>query len=130
MASDDERGDRSSPSSSPASSRPSPRCWGRRAVGALALGVVIAALPTSAVAAAPSATTSPRRVLVMSLPTLTWNDLAPAVTPNLSRSLDRAAIADLATRADREPADLGAAYVTIGAGARAAGDQTTDGEGL
>lgn len=89
----------------------------------------MAVLPTAA-SAAPRATSRPRRVLVMSLPTLTWSDLDPAVTPNLSRFLDRAAIADLATRADREPADLGAAYVTIGAGARAAGDTTTDGEGL
>lgn len=70
------------------------------------------------------------RVLIVSVPTLTWEDLDPAVAPNLARFLDHAAIADLATRGDRQPAALGSAYVTIGAGARAAGDEATDGEGL
>ena len=69
-------------------------------------------------------------MLIVSVPTLTWKDLDPTVAPNLARFLDQAAIADLATRADRQPAALGAAYVTIGAGARAAGDDATDGEGL
>jgi hypothetical protein len=69
-------------------------------------------------------------MLIVSIPTVTWSDLDPAVAPNLTRFLRRAAIADLATRADRQPASLGAAYVTIGAGARSAGDEATDGEGL
>jgi hypothetical protein len=85
---------------------------------------------TSAAAATPSAAPRPHRVLVVSVPTLIWSDLDPVVVPNLARFLDRAAIADLATRADRQPAALGAAYVTIGSGARAAGDGATDGEGL
>jgi hypothetical protein len=110
------------------------RRHGRRsAVGillVLVVAVVLGVLPTSAFAAVPSAASRPQRVFLMSVPTLTWSDLDPAVAPNLSRFLDHAAIADLATRGDRQPAALGAAYVTIGAGARAAGDQTTDGEGL
>src|SRR4051812_35486984 len=65
------------------------------------------------------------RILIVSVPTLSWTDLDGGDAPNLSRFLDSAAIADLATRADRQPAKLGAAYVTIGAGTRAAGDETT-----
>ncbi len=83
-----------------------------------------------AAALAPARPAHPHRVLIVSVPTLTWTDLDGGDAPNLSRFLDSAAIADLATRADRQPAKLGAAYVTIGAGTRAAGDETTDGEGL
>ncbi|HEU5306956.1 MAG TPA: hypothetical protein VFW97_06495, partial [Acidimicrobiia bacterium] len=64
---------------------------------------------TAAAAATPSAAPRPQRVLVVSVPTLIWSDLDPVVVPNLARFLDRAAIADLATRADRQPAALGAA---------------------
>ncbi len=94
--------------------------------------IVIAAwlVPASAAEAAPAAPARSSRVLIVSFPTLTWDDLDPTVTPTLSRFLDQAAVADLATRADRQPANLGAAYVTIGAGARSAGDEATDGEGL
>ncbi len=100
----------------------------------LTLVAVVATLGTapSAIAAMRSAT-SPRRsrrVLIVSMPTLTWSDISRNDTPNLLRFLDTAAIADLATRADRQPAKLGAAYITIGAGTRAAGDDSTDGEGL
>jgi hypothetical protein len=92
--------------------------------------LVCVALVSPAVAEARAATVRPQRMLVFSVPTLLWTDLDPAVAPNLTRFLDHAAIADVATRADRQPANLGAAYVTIGAGARAAGDEMTDGEGL
>ncbi len=87
-------------------------------------------VPAGSAGAAPTAAPRPSRVLIVSFPTLTWDDVDPSVTPNLSRFLDQAAVADLATRADRQPANLGAAYVTIGAGARSAGDEATDGEGL
>jgi hypothetical protein len=103
----------------------------RFAWGVLALTMMVASVaPLVWSTAAGASSPTPRRVLIVSVPTLTWTDLDPAVAPNLIRFLDHAAIADLATRADRQPAALGAAYVTIGAGARSAGDQTTDGEGL
>ena len=110
----------------------------RRARGARLAALVLVAmivgaagfLPVSAAAGAQTGVVRPTRVLIVSVPTLTWDDLDPTVMPNLTRFLDRAAIADLATRADRQPANLGAGYVTIGAGARAAGDAVTDGEGL
>ena len=97
---------------------------GSTAMLVLAASIVLA--PSAAAAASPR----PHRILIVSVPTLTWSDLDGGDAPNLSRFLDSAAIADLATRADRQPAKLGAAYVTIGAGTRAAGDETTDGEGL
>ena len=97
---------------------------GSTAMLVLAASIVLA--PSAAAAASPR----PHRILIVSVPTLTWSDLDGGDAPNLSRFLDSAAIADLATRADRQPAKLGAAYVTIGAGTRAAGDDTTDGEGL
>jgi drug/metabolite transporter (DMT)-like permease len=100
------------------------------AVVTLVVAGVCLAMVTPALAETPAAALHPQRVLIFSVPTLTWSDLDPAVAPNLTRFLDRAAIADVATRADRQPAALGAAYVTIGAGARSAGDLTTDGEGL
>ena len=99
------------------------------AFAALVAPVAVGFASTSATAA-PSASLRPHRVLIVSVPTLTWADLDGGDAPNLSHFLDSAAIADLATRADRQPAKLGAAYVTIGAGTRAAGDDTTDGEGL
>jgi hypothetical protein len=101
--------------------------WVALGVAAL-IATMASATPASAVT--PSDGRRTQRVLIVSVPTLTWNDLDPAVAPNLTRFLDQAAIADLATRADRQPATLGAAYVTVGAGARAAGDEATDGEGL
>jgi hypothetical protein len=100
--------------------------WSSVASTAVAACVAVLVCSPAATAAAPQ----PHRVLIVSVPTLTWNDLDPTVAPNLTKFLDHAAIADLATRADRQPATLGAAYVTIGAGARSAGDATTDGEGF
>src|SRR5690348_3173169 len=98
-------------------------------VGATAM-LVLAASIVLAPSAAAAASPHPHRILIVSVPTLTWSDLDGGDAPNLTRFLDSAAIADLATRADRQPAKLGAAYVTIGAGTRAAGDDSSDGEGL
>jgi len=106
--------------------------WLGRSVTVLVLLAAVFAAGASSPAVASTATVSPRphRVLIVSVPTLTWADLDRGDAPTLSKFLDSAAIADLATRADRQPAKLGAAYVTIGAGTRAAGDDATDGEGL
>lgn len=94
------------------------------------VGIVCVAFSAPAGAGTPTDASRAHRMLVVSVPTLTWSDLSPSEAPNITRFLDEAAIADVATRADRQPANLGAAYVTIGAGARSAGDEATDGEGL
>lgn len=98
--------------------------------GLVTFVAAVALVAPAATALAPRASPRPHRILIVSVPTLTWTDLDSGDAPNLSRFLNSAAIADLATRADRQPAKLGAAYVTIGAGTRAAGDESTDGEGL
>src|SRR5258708_4777921 len=101
---------------------------GRRQGPSALLGSIIALVILGAgitLGTSPAAALTPRapgrahRILIVSVPTLSWTDLDGGDAPNLSRFLDSAAIADLATRADRQPAKLGAAYVTIGAGTRA-----------
>lgn len=102
-----------------------------RRAGQLCLLVVVAMLAVVPAAhAAPSSPSEahPRRLLILSLPTLTWDDLDTFAAPTISGLLDHAAIADLSTRGDRQNAHLGAAYVTIGAGTRAAGDTQTEGD--
>jgi hypothetical protein len=97
-------------------------------LGLLVVVAVLAFVPAAHAAPTASSPAHPRRLLILSLPTLTWNDLDTFAAPTISRLLDRAAIADLSTRADRPNARLGAAYVTIGAGTRAAGDTEADGD--
>jgi hypothetical protein len=104
------------------------RRWRRRAVRlSLIIPVVVLGLGTEAHASA-SPSRRPRRLLILSVPTLTWADLDDFPAPTLTGLLDHAAIADLTTRGDRQAAHIGAAYVTIGAGTRAAGDGLTDGD--
>jgi hypothetical protein len=62
-----------------------------------------------------------RRLLVVSLPAVTWAQLPIAAMPNLRGLLEQSIVADLSVRAvDRHPS-LGDAYVTISAGTRAKG---------
>lgn len=86
----------------------------------------------SIAAAAGGSASSPRigKVLVLSLPGVTWADLEGADLPALNRLVDGAAVADLVTRSDRQPSALGAAYVTIGAGTRSGSAGDTDGDAL
>jgi len=59
------------------------------------------------------------RVLVVSLPHLTWEDLRNADTPNLDGLIDDSAIANLSTRVTGGRAEQGEGYATMGAGGRA-----------
>lgn len=67
---------------------------------------------------------------MLSLPATTWADLGAVPTPNLSRLLDGAAVADLATRATGGPPRLGDGYATLSAGTPSATDGMTDGDAL
>jgi hypothetical protein len=79
-----------------------------------------AALPsTNAGASAASPRHRVDRVLILSLPAVSWAELGAARAPNLDRLLDASAIADLSTRAVHKRTDLADGYMTIGAGARA-----------
>jgi hypothetical protein len=66
------------------------------------------------------------RVLVLSLPTLSWEDIDFDVMPNLRRLYEQSLVADLSVRGVRRHPSLGDGYVTIGAGARAV-SRTEDG---
>jgi hypothetical protein len=69
----------------------------------------------------PAAASTSRRVLVLSVPTLTWTDVTPQAMPNLYGLLRKGAVADLSTRGSRVAMHAGDSYATIGAGTRAVG---------
>jgi hypothetical protein len=73
-----------------------------------------------------------RRVLVFSLPHVSWEDLEKFsdAVPNLNRFLERAAVAGLTSRADQRSTKLADGYLTLGAGTRTVGDPATDGDAL
>jgi len=60
-----------------------------------------------------------QRVLVYTMPGVTWDEVQGADLPNLQGLLARSAVGDVSTRIGREPASTTAAYLTIGAGTRA-----------
>lgn len=60
-----------------------------------------------------------RRVLVVTVPRLTWARLDATATPQLTRFLSRAAVASLSTRTVGPRTDSAGAYLTLGAGNRA-----------
>lgn len=101
----------------------------KRAVAILiALVALLGASPTGAspTAQEPAA----RRVLVLSLPGLTWDDVRDAELPNLERLFADSAVAALAPRSVRAESRAGDAYLTISAGTRALGAPALDGQQL
>lgn len=87
-------------------------------VVALALTAVV--LATSAV---PAAADQPagHRVLVLSLPTLMWDDLYRGDTPAIDGLLDGSAVAGMSVRDVLPETDAGDGYATLSAGTRARG---------
>jgi len=118
----------------------------RRVIGWAAVALVAGALVVGAAAPAFAAgasstptttvpvpkTTHPgvRRVLVISLPATSWDDLDLTRLPNLSRLFQRSAVADLSVRGVRRVPSLADGYVTIGAGTRSVAHTGDDGECL
>lgn len=100
------------------------------------LGSVVLVLLTIATSlAAPASAGEPepvpaRRVLVFSIPHVSWADLEAFELPNLERFVARSGIAGLTTRADTRATRLADGYLTFGAGTRAVGDPATDGDNL
>ena len=70
---------------------------------------------------------SPRRILVLSLPGVTWEDIVDGELPALEELLAAGAIADLAPRSVHHNSSPADAYLTISGGTRAVGDDATDG---
>jgi hypothetical protein len=100
-------------------------------VGVVALG---GALWTAPAWGAPAAKRADR-VLVITLPHVSWPNVAAADMPNLERFLERALVANMSARAGpvgttSRATRLGAGYVAFGAGNRAVGDDgLTDQQG-
>ena len=106
----------------------------------VAAAAVVAALAVPLLVAATSETRrrtprsrKARRVLVISLPGVTWQDIQERVheLPHLTRLLDSSAIGGLTTRTIDRHTTLADGYVTLGAGTRSVGtEMETDGEGF
>jgi hypothetical protein len=98
---------------------------GRRLGGAVVLATLLLSLVlvggADAGGAAPVAPAPPRRLLVLSLPTLAWSDLYQGNSPHLDRLLDGSAVAALSVRDVSRRTRAGDGYAAISAGTRARG---------
>lgn len=96
---------------------------GRQTISWLAAGLAVAGTgfvpATTSDAVASSASAPARRVLVLSLPHVTWAALGEAHAPNLDALVDRSGVADLAVRVVKRQTPPGDGYTTLGAGTRA-----------
>jgi hypothetical protein len=73
----------------------------------------------------------PRKVVIVSIPSVTWDDVAAGDAPNLRRLADRWSMADLSLRTVGPRTDQASALITIGAGNRArahGGRPSTEGD--
>lgn len=106
------------------------RTGGRLAL-LLASTALVGTLWPAGAAATPSVAPA-RRVLMVALPHVSWEDIARGHLPHLEQLFERSAIAAVSTRvhADDAPTLLGDGYVTLGAGHQATGVAAVDGEGL
>jgi hypothetical protein len=90
--------------------------------------------PTPAAGAGAVATQSPeitaRKVLVISVPGLTWSEVQHSDLPNIEALLDQSSLADMAPRGVTARATPGDAYLTISAGSRSVGVPGIDGQQL
>ncbi len=95
----------------------------RRPLLVVPLVAVLAALVPPSVPgaspASPSVAEAPRRVLVVTLPRVTWGVLEQERPPRLTEFLQGAAVASMSTRTVGPRTDGADAYLTIGAGNRA-----------
>jgi hypothetical protein len=70
------------------------------------------------------------RVLVLSLPAISWADLRSARVPTLDKLFAESALADLTTRSVRTRTSAGDGYLTLGSGARVVSDSSVAGQNL
>lgn len=90
----------------------------RRLLGAVAGVVAVATLASCG--SDPVDTGRPaRKVLVFSLPGVSWDDVRQADLPNLDALLRTSAVGAVSTRIGNTPASTTAAYLTLGSGVRA-----------
>lgn len=93
----------------------------RAVAGVLLAAIAVGLVGTPAFAGEDSPEREVRRLLVLSLPHVTWEAYREADTPHLDALLDDASIGGLAVRVVRRKTELGTGYATIGAGTRAVG---------
>lgn len=94
--------------------------------------VLVTAAPhvAAADAAKPATAKRPGRLLVVSLPGVTWADVEDQDLPNLDGFLEGSAMADLSPRSVRVRSGPGDAYLTVSGGSRAATVPEIDGQVL
>lgn len=99
------------------------RRWARAAIGGGVLVALLAGSATSAGSAGASGTgpaaASPRRVVIVSIPRLGWDDVVPADMPALTSVADSGAVGALSVRAIGRHTGPAEGYATLGAGNRA-----------
>lgn len=100
----------------------------RASRAAVALAVVVALSPLTPVAPASAGPPlpTPGHVVIVSMPGVTWQDVATGLTPTLRRLAQQGAVAALSVRVVDTPTDLASAFATIGAGNRARGEGPGD----
>ncbi|HET6771865.1 MAG TPA: hypothetical protein VFH36_01050 [Acidimicrobiales bacterium] len=116
---------------------PDPRPWRpvRRAatvvvaVAALAVALGVGGAPAAA-SAPPADEAAAQRVLLISVPGLTWAEVRDHDLPAIEGLLAESAVAAMAPRGVLPRSTPGAAYLTISAGARATSDPLVDGQQL
>jgi len=95
---------------------------------AVALLVATAAVWSSVGSAGADEQRPVDRVLVLSIPAVTWRDLDLGELPNLRGLFERSIVADLSVRGVRRRPNLGDGYVTMNAGTRAVGRTLDQGQ--
>jgi len=101
-----------------------------RALAALLVACLAVLVAGAAPAGAQEADPTPGRVLLISVPGLTWAEVRDHDLPAIEGLLDESALADMAPRGVSPRATPGAAYLTISAGTRATSDPLVDGQQL
>lgn len=97
-------------------------------IGAFGLAASALVAPIAQVApAGAEPTPTPRRVLLLALPTVTWADVRDQRLPSLEALLGTSGIANLMLRTTQRTTDAGDGYATIGAGTRTSGGGPDDG---
>ena len=116
-----------SPDASAAGSLVSARA---RALAAVVLACLAALVAGAAPAGAQPADAAHGRMLVISVPGLTWAEVQDHALPAIEGLLEDSALADMAPRGVSPRATPGAAYLTMSAGSRATSDPLVDGQQL
>ena len=82
------------------------------------LAVALTAVATACSSGEPVAEDGADRLLIVSMPGVSWDDVRSGALPNLRAFVGDAAVGNLATRIGRREATTPAAYLTMGAGTR------------